>query len=118
MAMFTLSFFIDRPQQEAFDLLSNPGNIHPWTPLTPSAAWAFNGAPGVSSTCRGIRKTLGQDTELQIEVTRWDPPYRYGIKIRNEQCPFEVMQYVYTLEPEDGGTRVTLDCESEWVSLY
>ena len=56
--------------------------------------------------------------ELQLEVTRWDPPNRYAIKILNAQLPFEVMQYMYILEPEDGGTRVTLDCESEWVSLY
>lgn len=118
MAMFTLSFLIERPQQEVFDLLSNPGNIHPWPPLTPSAARAFNGALGVSSTGRGIRKTLGQDTELQIEVTRWDSPNRYEIKVLNAEFPFEVMRYGYTLEPEGCGTRVTLDCESEWVRLY
>jgi len=58
----------------------------------------------------------GQDTELQLEVTRWEPPKRYGLKILNVQLPFEIMEYMYTLEPEDGGTRVILECESEWVS--
>ena len=57
----------------------------------------------------------GQDAELQLEITRWEPPKRYGIKIVNVQLPFESTEYVYRLEPEDGGTRVILECESEWV---
>jgi hypothetical protein len=53
--------------------------------------------------------------ELLLEVTRWDPPNHYGIKILNKQFPFELMEYVYTLEPVDGGTRATLEGGSEWV---
>ena len=115
MAMFTFSVFIDRPQQEVFDLLSNPGNLQQWPPLMQPAAWTSSGAPGVGSTGREIMKTAGQDTALQFEVTRCDPPNRYEIKVLNVEFPFEVMRYGYTLEPEDCGTRVTLDCESEWV---
>ncbi len=59
----------------------------------------------------------GQDADLQLEVTRWEPPKRYGIKILNMQLPFEIMKYMYTLKPEDEGTRVILECESEWVGL-
>jgi len=33
------------------------------------------------------------------------------------QFPFEFTEYVYRLEPEDGGTRVTLDGEFEMVSI-
>ena len=58
----------------------------------------------------------GQDTELQLKVTRWEPPKRYGLKILNVRLPFEITEYMYTLIPEDGGTRVILECESEWVS--
>ena len=58
----------------------------------------------------------GQDTELQLEITRWEPPKRYGIKIINVQLPFESTEYVYRLEPEVGGTRVTLEGGSEWAS--
>lgn len=116
--MFRFSVFINRPQQEVFDLLVAPVKIHQEMPLMRSAERASSVEPGVLSTSRGIMQMVRQETEILPKITEWDPPYSYGIKIRNEQCPFEVMQYVYTLEPEDGGTRVTLDCESEWVSLY
>jgi hypothetical protein len=112
--MFTFSVFVDRPQQEVFDLLVTPVNIHQEMPLMQSTTWAPNGEPRVRSTGREIMKTIGQDAGLQPKITQWDPPYRYGIKIINKQFPFESTQYLYTLEPEDGGTRVTVDCESEW----
>ena len=82
-----------------------------------SAAWTSSGEPGAGST-RGTIKMAGQDTELQLKITRWEPPRRYGLKILNEQLPFETTEYVYRLEPEDGGTRVILECESEWVGLH
>jgi len=40
-----------------------------------------------------------------------------GFKILNVQFPLEFTEYVYRLEPEDGGTRLTLDGEIELVSM-
>jgi uncharacterized protein YndB with AHSA1/START domain len=116
MAMFTFSVFINRSPQDVFDLFSNPGNCQQWIPPMQSAAWTSKEQRGVGSTGRGTIKMAGQDAELQLEVTRWEPPKRYGLKIFNVQLPFETTEYVYTFEPEDGGTRVILECESEWVS--
>jgi uncharacterized protein YndB with AHSA1/START domain len=115
--MFTFSVFINRPRQDVFDLLSNPENCRQWMPPMQSAAWSSSVGPGVGSTGRGIMKTVGQYTDLQLEVTRWDPPRCYGIKVLNMQFPFETTEYVYTLEPEDGGTRLNLDSDVEWVRL-
>ena len=115
--MFTVSVFINRPQQEVFDLLVAPVNIHEEMPLMQSAAWVSSGEPGVRLTGGGRMQMLRHETEILPKITQWDPPYRYGIKILNEQFPFESTQYLYTLEPEADGTRVTLDCESEWVHL-
>jgi hypothetical protein len=80
-----------------------------------SAAWTSSGTRGVGSTGRGILNMAGQEMDLLLEITRWDPPNCYGSKILNVQLPFETMEYVYTLEPVDGGTRVTLEGGSEWV---
>ena len=115
--MFTFSIFIQSSQQEVFDLLSNPVNLHKGAPLMQSAAWTPSGEKGVGSTMTGIMKMVGQETERHPEVTQWDPPRRYGIKVLNEQFPFESTEYVYTLEPEDGGTRVILESEVQWESL-
>jgi hypothetical protein len=117
MAMFTYTVFINPPPQEVFDLLSSPLNCHQWIPPMQSAAWTSSGTRGVGSTGRGIMNMAGQEMELLFEVTRWDPPSCYGIKILNLQLPFETKEYVYTLEPVDGDTRVTLDGGSEWANL-
>lgn len=116
--MFTLSVFINRPPQEVFDLLINPVNLRQEMPLMQSAAWTFSGGLGVGSTGRGRMQMTGQETEILPKITQWDPPNRYGIKILNQQFPFESTEYLYTLEPEDDGTRITLDCESGWASLH
>lgn len=59
----------------------------------------------------------GREMGLMLEVPRWDAPNRLGFKILNVPFPLEDTQYVYTLEPEDGGTRLTLDGEIEMVRL-
>jgi uncharacterized protein YndB with AHSA1/START domain len=116
MAMFTFTVFINSSPQDVFDLLSNPLNCHQWIPPMQSAAWTSSGTRGVGLTGRGVINMAGQGTELQLEITRWDPPSCYGVKILNVQLPFETMEYVYTLEPVDGGTRVTLDGGTEWAN--
>ena len=115
MHKFTTSVFINRSPQRIFDFLSNPVNFERWMPLMQSAAWTSSGEPGVGTTGRGIMKMSGREMELLLEVTRWDVPGRLGFKILNNPFPLEVMEYVYRLEPEDGGTRLTLDGEIELV---
>ena len=117
MQKFTVSVIINRSPQDVFDFLSNPVNFQQWMPLMQSAAWTSSGEPGVGTTGRGIMKMAGQEKELLVEVTRWDPPNRWGFKIINAQFPVEATDYVYRLEPEDGGTRVTLDGEFEMVGI-
>jgi len=57
----------------------------------------------------------GREMELMLEVTRWDAPSLLGFKILNVPFPLEATEYLYRLEPEDGGTRLTLDGEIEMV---
>jgi len=80
-----------------------------------SAAWTSSGEPGVGTTGRGIMKMAGRELELLLEVTQWDEPNRLGFKILNNPFPLEATEYVYRLEPEEGGTRLTLDGEIEMV---
>jgi carbon monoxide dehydrogenase subunit G len=117
MQKFTVSVCINRSQQDVFDFLSNAANFQRWMPLMQSAAWTSSGEPGVGTTGRGIMKMAGREMALLLEVTRWDAPGRLGFKILNNPFPLEAMEYVYRLEPEDGGTRLTLDGEVEMVRL-
>jgi len=115
MHRFTTSVFINRSPQHLFDFLSNPVNFERWMPMMQSAMWTSSGEPGVGTTGRGIMKMAGREMELLLEVTRWDVPSRLGFKILNNPFPLEAMAYVYRLEPDDGGTRLTLDGEIEMV---
>ena len=117
MQKFTVNVFINHSPQDVFDYLSNVANFQQWMPLMQSAAWTSSGEPSVGSTVRGIMKMAGREMELLIEVTLWDPPNRFGIKILNVKFPIDATEYVYRLEPEDGGTRVTLDGEIEMVRI-
>jgi len=115
MGQFSVSVFINRSQQDVFDFLSNAANFQRWMPLMQSAAWTSSGEPGVGTTGRGIMKMAGRELKLLLEVTQWGEPNRLGFKILNNPFPLEATEYVYRLEPEEGGTRLTLDGEIEMV---
>ena len=80
MAMFTFTVFINRSQQEVFDLLSRPEYFHQPTALLQSAVWTCSGGLGIGSTGRRNVKREGQAVDPTPEVTRWNPPNCYGIR--------------------------------------
>jgi uncharacterized protein YndB with AHSA1/START domain len=116
MPKFTASVCINRSPQDIFDFLSKPENFQQWMPNMQSAAWTSSGEPGIGSTVRAMMKMAGKEMELLVKITRWDPPNRWDFKILNPVFPLKVMEHVHRLQPEDGGTRVTLDGEYEVVS--
>jgi ribosome-associated toxin RatA of RatAB toxin-antitoxin module len=117
MQKFTVSVFINRPQQDVFDFLSNAANYPQWMPLLQSGEWASAGEPGVGSTFKGTMKVMGKEMALETEITRWDSPNCLSMKFLKAQFPFESMEYVYKLKAENGGTRVTLDGEYEMAAM-
>jgi uncharacterized protein YndB with AHSA1/START domain len=117
MQKFTASVLINRSQQDVFDFLSNAANYQQWMPLLQSGAWASDGEPGVGSTFKGIMKMAGKEMVLETKITRWDPPNYLSMKFLKAQFPVGSMEYVYRLESENGGTRVTLDGEYEMVGM-
>ncbi len=115
MQKFTVSVFIKCSPQDVFDFLSNAANFQRWMPHMQSATWTSSGEPGVGTTGRGVMKMAGREMKLMLQITRWDAPDRLGFKILNVPFPLEATQYVYRVEPEHGGTRLTLDGEIELV---
>jgi uncharacterized protein YndB with AHSA1/START domain len=117
MGTFTVSVFINRSQQDVFDFLSDPAIKHKWMPMLESAAWTSSGEPGVGSTVRAIMKTASKETEMPIEITQWDVPSRYGYKMLTVPFPMRAMAHSFSLERENGGTRVTQIGQFETVSI-
>ena len=105
--MITLesSIFINRPQQEVWDFLSNPANNTQWQSSTESAEWTSEGPPGVGSTLREVGKVLMRKIESPSEITAWDPPNKHGRKSVGGPIPWEVTM---KLEPKENGTQLNV----------
>ncbi len=110
--MFTYekSIFIDRPQQEVFDFLSNPANDPQWRSSVESAEWISEGPPGVGSTQRVVSSFLGRKLDATGEVTIWDPPLQIGLIVVSGPIPWESTM---TLEPKENGTQLTVYGQGE-----
>lgn len=74
MYEFERSIFINRTQQEVFDYTFDPANNAKWQSATESSAWTSEGPPGVGARFKIVAKQLGQTREVELEVTRWEPP--------------------------------------------
>ena len=110
MVSFEKSLFINRPQQEVFDYLSDPANDSEWQSSTISSEWTSEGPPGVGSTLNQSIKFMGRKFESGSEVTAWDPPNHYAQKTTGGPIPFEVN---LKFAAEENGTRVTVTGTAE-----
>lgn len=110
--MFTLekAEFINRPQQEVFDFVSDPANGHKWQSQFLSIEWASEEPHGVGSTQRSVARFLGRDIETTAQITLWDPPDKFAFKSLSGPIPVEGAT---KLEPEGNGTKVTLVAQVE-----
>ena len=115
MGKVSIGVFINRSQQDVFDFISDPATKHKWMPMVESAAWKPSGDPGVGSTVEAMVKMAGKETEMQLEITQWDGPNRYGYKVLPAQFPLKAMAHSFRLEPENNGTRVSEVGEFEMV---
>ena len=110
MDAFTLTTFIDRPQQEVFDFMSDPANFAQWQRGTESGGWASEGPVVVGSIGHVEGRLLGRKLVMDTEVTQWEPPTSWGMKGSSGPMRFEVTNQ---LEPKDGGTLLTQDFSGE-----
>ena len=110
MFTFERSIFINRPQQEVFDFLSNPANNAQWQSSNQSAEWTSEGPVGVGSTYRSVGRFLGRKMDSTIEVTIWDPPNQFGSKVVSGPVPFESTG---SLESQENGTQLTVTFQAE-----
>ncbi len=104
------SMFINRPQQEVFDYVTNPANNAKWQSGTESAEWTSAGPPGVGSTLKVVTSLLGRKIEAVVEITGWDPPNLVSIKSVSGPIPFESTQ---RFAAQGDGTLLTQNAQAE-----
>jgi len=110
MYKFEKNVFINRPQQEVFDFVTNLANDTQWQSGVELSEWTSDGPPAVGSTHKVVRNMLGRNMEATIVVTSWDPPNQWGNKSDGGPVPFEGMQ---KFEAQDGGTLMTFSAQAE-----
>jgi uncharacterized membrane protein len=110
MIKFEKSIFINRPQQEVFDFLSNFENDTQWQSSLISAVRISDGPTGEGSTWRYTSKYLGREAEADIEMTSYDPPHQISAKTISGPVPVESTN---KFEAQDGGTLVTTSIQAE-----
>ena len=115
MQKFTVSVFINRPQQDVFDFLSDPANLSKWDADFESAEWTSNAAPGIGSTYRASGRRLGSEKDGWFEIVQWNRPDHYSYKVKERMFLFEHAETIFTLKPKDNGTEVTYESQFEIV---
>jgi carbon monoxide dehydrogenase subunit G len=98
------SVFINRPQQEVWDFISNPANFAHMSSGNEPAEWTSEGPPGVGSTLGEAGKVLGRRMEGTSQVTVWDPPNEFSRKYISGAFQGEGTM---KLEPRENGTQFT-----------
>jgi carbon monoxide dehydrogenase subunit G len=105
MFTYEATIFINRPQQEVFDFMSDPANAPKWQNNFVSSEWTSEGPVGVGSTQRAVSRFLGRELETTAEITVWDPPNRTAFKLPEGQIQLEATT---TYESKGDGTQITI----------
>ena len=108
MIRFQFSLDIARPPAEVFAYVTDADRLPEWQSSAVEAQWQGEKAPG--ARIREVRKFLGRRMDSELEVTEYEPDRLFGLKTLSGPVPFSVHQ---TLEPSDGGTRLTFVGEGE-----
>lgn len=109
------SIFINRPQQEVFDFVSNPTNNAQWQRNTQSAEWTSDSPPGIGSTFKTVYRRLWRNIEGTAEITAWEPPSTMTVKAVRGPVPLE---FKYHFEAQGDGTQMTFRSQAEPGSLF
>ena len=110
MFTFETTIFIERPQQEVFDFMSDPANSPKWQSNFVSSEWTSEGPAGVGSTQRSVSRFLGREIEATAEITVWDPPNQTGFKLLEGPVQLEATS---RYESKGNGTQITLSGKGE-----
>ncbi|MDA1330546.1 MAG: SRPBCC family protein [Chloroflexi bacterium] len=108
MASFDMSVWIDRKPKDVFDFVSNPPRAAEYIENIKSGKQVSKGKVGVGTVFSETRIVNGKEATTELTVREYDPPHRFGIG--NETMGIDVF-YLYHMEPEKDGTRLTWEAE-------
>ena len=107
------SIHIDRPAAEVFAFVADAENNPRWRSYVVETVWLDDGPMRVGRRGRQVSKVLGRPMAVVAEIAEWDPPRHVAWRAA---AGFASVRTDCTVEPEDGGCRLTIAAEGEFTS--
>ena len=101
---------IERPREEVFEYLTNVDNLPEWQSSVLEARKTTEGPVGTGTSFTEVRKFLGRRLESRLEVTEYEPPERFVLRVVEGPVPFDVR---HTLRSANGGTALEVSIEGD-----
>jgi uncharacterized protein YndB with AHSA1/START domain len=114
VASFSHTVELPRPPAEVFPWLLEQDKVPQWTGHLRTYEQLGDGALGVGSRVRQVLEVSGRTFDVQLEITRYDPPH--GAETRFSTNGIDLVND-YRLEANGAGTRLTQSIEAKPTSL-
>jgi uncharacterized protein YndB with AHSA1/START domain len=101
---------VERPIERVFAFLTDMHKVKLWLPIE-NIRQTSSGPMGVGSTFAQEAQFLGQRFETTSEVTRYEPPHVFALKMLQGPCP--LTNSMYCESTDTGGTRLTMTGEAD-----
>jgi hypothetical protein len=108
MRSFRFSQQIDRTAEEIFAFMMDFRTAPRWRNMVRRMEVAGPGPVREGSIILLTMDVMGKTVELDAEVWRYEPPYRFGMR-NTRQGITGIFEYV--LQPDASGTTVTFTCD-------
>jgi hypothetical protein len=99
---YTASIDISRPPDELYAMVSDITRTGEWSPICKACWWDDGDGPRVGAWFTGRNETPERTWETRSQVVAADPGREFAWEVNNGW-----VRWGYTLEPIDGGTRLT-----------
>ena len=93
---------VERPAEEVFGYLTDVSRLAEWQASAESAE--LDGELREGARIREVRTFMGRRATSTLEVTEYEPPRRFSLRVVEGPIRYSVE---HALEPLDGRTRVT-----------
>lgn len=99
---FSDSVVIARPPRAVYDLVSDVTRTGEWSPICRGCWWEDGDGPEIGAWFGGRNQTPDRTWETRSQVVAADPGREFAWIVGGTYA-----RWGYTLEPADGGTRLT-----------
>ena len=98
-----VTMHINRPLEQVFNFLADTKNLRSWQSNLVENEQLTEGPLRVGSRFREVRRTGPRNSEIQAEMTAFEPNKRFATKTLTKPQ----VTVSYTFDNENGGTRIT-----------